>query len=90
MSDTIYLKCSAKARSTQYGTMINVGIKATDLIEFARAHANSRGYVNLTISERKEPGKYGDTHSVKLDAYEPKQQGQGAPSKSITADDVPF
>jgi len=95
-SDKIYLKCSAKARQTNYGQMLNIGVKADDLIAFAQQHANARGYVNLTVSERKEPGKYGDTHSVTLDTYEPKSKArdefadQVEAAAPITADDIPF
>jgi len=95
MAEKTYLKCSAKARTTQYGEMINIGVKATDLIAFAEAHANERGYVNLTVSQRKEPGQYGDTHSVALDIFEPKARAGGVtygayPAASLTDDDVPF
>lgn len=72
MADKTYLKCSAKARDTRFGQVINIGIKYDELIAFANQHKNARGYVNLTVSQRKEPGQYGDTHSVVLDTYEPK------------------
>ncbi len=87
-----YLKCSAKARDTQYGRIIKLGIKVDDFIEFARKHVNERGYVNLDIVERKEQGQYGDTHSVVLDDYV-KGSGKIAPSPAggpVSGDDVPF
>ena len=97
MAEKTYLKCSAKARTTQYGEVINLGVKATELIAFAQAHANERGYVNLTVSQRKEVGQYGDTHSVTLDTFEPKARGAGVtygayppPASPLTDDDVPF
>jgi hypothetical protein len=74
-----YLKASAKARDTQFGQIIKLGVKADDLIAFAREHVNSRGYLNLDIVARKEVGQYGDTHSVALDDYV-KGSGQSAPS----------
>jgi hypothetical protein len=86
----IYLKCSAKARTTQYGEMLNIGVKADDLIAFATQHANARGYVNLTVSARKEPGKFGDTHSVTLDIYEPKPKAAAEPMDAVDASDIPF
>lgn len=73
MSETIYVpKCSAKARQTPYGEKLNLSFKVEDLLAFAKQHANAKGYLNLTVSQRKEPGKFGDTHSVKLDTWEPK------------------
>ena len=91
-----YLKCSAKARETQYGEIIKLGIKVDDFIAFARKHVNERGYLNLDISRRKEPGTYGDTHSVALDDYV-KGSGQTAPStqgydhsQPVDGSDIPF
>lgn len=73
-----YLRCSAKARETQYGQIIKLGIKVDDFIAFARKHVNERGYLNLDIMPRKEVGQYGDTHSVALDDYV-KGSGKAAP-----------
>ena len=57
MADKVFLKCSAKQkRFDNGGSVINFGVKATDLIAFAQAHANERGYVNMVISERREVG----------------------------------
>lgn len=82
MSEKTYLKCSAKEKTfPNGGSVINIGVKAEDLIAFANAHANGRGYVNLTVSPRRETGQYGDTHSVSLDTFEPKAK---------PAPDVPF
>lgn len=74
-----YVRCSAKARETQYGQIIKLGIKVDDFIAFARQHVNERGYLNLDIMPRKETSQYGDTHSVALDDYV-KGSGQSAPS----------
>lgn len=90
-----YLKCSAKARDTQFGQVIKLGIKVDDFIAFARQHVNDRGYLNLDIMPRKEQGQYGDTHSVALDDYV-KGSGQSAPSPRadhsapVTDSDIPF
>jgi len=72
VAETIYLKCSAKEIKSKYGTKVVIGVRASDLTEFADKHKNARGYVNLVVQQRKEPGKFGDTHSVILDTYEPK------------------
>lgn len=66
----IYLKCSAKWKDFGNGSgVIKLGVKDTDLAEFCRTHKNERGYLNLVITERRETGQYGDTHSVYLDTY---------------------
>jgi hypothetical protein len=75
MAEKTYLKCSAKARSFDNGgTVINLGVKADELIAFAQAHRNQGGYLNLVIGERRTTGQYGDTHSVWLDTYVPKSK----------------
>ena len=69
----VFLRCSAKEKTfPNGGSVINVGIKVADLIEFANKHGNARVYLNLSIGARREVGQYGDTHSVTLDTYEPK------------------
>ena len=86
------LRCSAKARETNFGQIIKLGIKVDDFIAFARQHVNERGYVNLEIAPRKEQGQYGDTPSVSLDDYV-KGSGKTAPSPAggpETNWDAPF
>lgn len=87
-----YLKASAKARDTQFGEVIKLGVNVEELIKFAKAHANDRGWLNLDIVRRKETGPYGDTHSVVLDDYM-KGSGQIAPSTHsgpVDGSDIPF
>ena len=54
------------------GTMLKMSCKVEKLVAFLNQHVNSKGYVNMNISRRKEVGQYGDTHSVVLDTWEPK------------------
>jgi hypothetical protein len=97
MADKIFLKCSAKQkRFDNGGSVINLGVKVADLVAFAQAHTNERGYLNLVISERREVGQYGDTHSVTLDTYVSKAKepggmaGPALESPPISDDDIPF
>ena len=51
MADKIFLKCSAKQkRFDNGGSVINLGVKVADLVAFAQAPTNERGYLNLVIS----------------------------------------
>jgi hypothetical protein len=68
MSEKKYIGGSAKAVQTQYGEIINLSLKLSDL----QAIVNDRGYVSITIMKRREPGQYGDTHSVVVNEYQPK------------------
>lgn len=73
MADKAYLKCSCKAKTfDDGGTILRLSFKDTDIAEFVRTHKNEKGYVNLIIRERKEPGTYGDTHAVYLDDWKPR------------------
>jgi hypothetical protein len=73
MADKVFLKCSAKQKTfNNGGSIITLGVRVADLLEFAEKHKNDRGYLNLVIQERRTPGQYGDTHSVTLDDYVPK------------------
>lgn len=81
MADKVFLKCSAKEKTfSNGGSIIKVGVKVADLIAFAEKHANERGYLNLTIGSRREVGQYGDTHTVTLDAFTPRQGANEDPA----------
>lgn len=56
------------------GSMMKVSFHASTLAEFVKNHANEKGYINLCVTKRREPGKFGDTHCVWLDTWKPKQQ----------------
>jgi hypothetical protein len=96
MSDKVYLRCSAKKKTfNDGGELIRIGVKADDLIAFAKQHANARGYVNLVVSSRRNVGQYGDTHSVSLDTYEAQPSGRQSwasdtAAPNITEEDVPW
>ena len=66
-----YLNCQAKEKTFEDGgSIINLSVKAQEVIAFAQAHANQGGYLNLVVATRRTPGKYGETHSVYLDTYQ--------------------
>lgn len=73
-------RSSAKQITFQSGkTIMKVSFHAQTMIDFLKQHANEKGYVNLGLSERKEPGKYGDTHCLWLDTWKPTQTKSDAP-----------
>jgi len=90
VSDTIYVpKSSAKARLTPSGEVLRISFKVDDLVTFVREHVNAKGYINFDVSKRREPSSYGDTHSVKLDTWQPTRQDRPT-AAPVDADDVPF
>lgn len=68
---------SAKARQTDYGEFINLGVNVDKVIAFLTEHRNEAGFVNLTVAKRREVGQFGDTHTVMLDTWKPKEQAAG-------------
>lgn len=81
--------------------IIKLSFKGVALRAFLDQHVNDKGYLNLIVAERREMGQFGDTHSVSLDEWKPKQDGgtrtpprQAAPTQSDPSDDssdpVPF
>ncbi len=67
MSDKKYIGWTAKAVTTQYGGMLNLSLKLSDM----QAIVNDKWYVNMTVMKRKEVGQYGDTHYVVENNYKP-------------------
>jgi hypothetical protein len=84
-------KSSVKERQfPSGGSVLKLSFHASTLIAFVRQHANAKGYINLGVSERKQPGQYGDTHCVWLDTWEPQAKTGGtAPKPQQTVDDTP-
>ena len=61
-----------KLKKTNYA--IKFSGKTEDFISQLQAITNSKGYFNLEIKERKETGKYGDTHYMIVDEYNPEEK----------------
>ena len=47
--------------------IVNIGIRFSDL-----PTPNEKGYINLCVGPRRETGKYGETHSVWINDWTPK------------------
>ena len=61
---------SAKRLNWSYWEFFNISINYDKLKEYV----NEKGYINITMSWRKEPWKYGETESFTLNEYKPKKQ----------------
>lgn len=86
---------SCKAINGQFGEFFNMSFN----IEKLQQYANEKGYVNMTMSKRKEPGQYGDTHYFTLNEWSP--EGNTTPQNNTTSqgnnqewdisvEDIPF
>jgi nicotinate-nucleotide pyrophosphorylase len=91
MSEVIYFN-GLRGKQGNYG--IKLSGKADEIIEEIRKHQNSKGYINLEVKQRKEADKYGNTHYVVVDTFEPKARTESAPEpaqpKEQATDDLPF
>ncbi len=98
MPKTYVPRSYAKAVTTQYGEIINVSFSAKELREFMNDHVDAKGYFKITIAGRREPDKFGNTHSVFLDEFQPRQQSGGGnppnakenPTQEDDGSGVPF
>jgi hypothetical protein len=66
-------------------------------VEKLQQYANEKGYVNMTMSKRKEVGQYGDTHYFTLNEWKPEGEmnNSSAPKNDsangdISVEDIPF
>ncbi len=84
MTEKKYIKgIWAKEINGQFGKFMNVSIKVDAFIEELKANVDKKGYVSLTISPRKEAGKFGETHNIYLNQFKPEQNDafKDAPTK---------
>ena len=65
-----YINGRIKSINGKYGTFLSCSFKLSELGK----HVNEKGYINFTINERKEAGKYGETHYAILNDYTPGQK----------------
>jgi len=84
-------KCNARSRQTSFGEVLTIGFDVKELIAFAEANKNERGFLNVCVVPRKEPNEFA-THSVYLDEFKPGQrsgQQQSAPRRQAPAPQPP-
>lgn len=65
---------NGKKLTTKYGEIINVSLKLSDLQKIV----NEKGYINITISEMKQPDKYGNTLTAYENNYKPQPKTTNA------------
>ena len=66
MTDKKYINWICKeVQFNNWWSIINISLKLEDLKELV----NEKGYINMTLNKRKEPGKFGETHFLTLNEY---------------------
>lgn len=88
---TIYVPGSAKARQAPFGEVLRVSFPVQKMVTFLQSHANAKGYVNIEVVRRETVGQFGDTHSMKLDTWEPQARPDATgDSRPLSAEEIPF
>ena len=78
---------NSKAIKGKFGVFYNLSMKLTDL---EKLPTNEKGYIRITMSELKEPDKFGNTHTLYHDDYVPKAKSNDA-NEDIAEDfNLPF
>lgn len=96
MAKTYINWISCKAVNWQYWEFFNISLN----LETLKQYVNEKGYVNVTMSKRREPWQYWDTHYFTLNEWTPQnssmdswtQTGNGysSTSEEISIEDIPF
>lgn len=92
MAKTYIDWASCKAINWQFGEFFNISFNVEKLTQYA----NEKGYVNVVMSKRKEPGQYGETHYFTLNEWNPESSSnnsrasQNNNSEDISIEDIPF
>ena len=99
MAKTYIEGTSCKAVQGQFGEFYNISVN----LEKLQQYANDKGYVNMTMSKRREVGQYGDTHYFTLNAWSPEggnddsntsasptPKSAPADTGDISVSDIPF
>lgn len=94
MAKTYIDGTSCKAINWQFGEFFNMSFN----IEKLQQYANEKGYVNMTMSKRKEPGQYWDTHYFTLNEWTPEWWSTNTETDNnndnvnwdISVEDIPF
>jgi hypothetical protein len=87
MSEKNYVASSIKKITTKYGDLFNASFKVDDLQKISK-----KGWVNITIAQRKEVSEKGATHYAYENAYEPKTTTPNTVTSNASTDedDLPF
>lgn len=83
----IYCGTAKKVEFEDGGSIMKVSF-TEDHLRLMHSHLDN-GWVNVVISKRREPSERGQTHSVKIDTWKPRPQGDNAPQGSTEPQGAP-
>ena len=84
-----------KTVQASFSNILKASINTNQFKQWLDENTNEKGYCNIDILERKEVGKYGDTHYGVLNTYILKPKEEKAPDLPSAEDltngaDMPF
>ena len=94
MAKTYINGMNCKAISGQFWEFFNISIN----FEKLQQYVNDKGYINITMSKRREVGQYWDTHYFVLNEYNPENNTidnaenitKDNKTDEISVEDIPF
>lgn len=78
-----YVKGSFKVKNGKFGEFFSMSLNVDEL----KQYADEKGYVRLTIKQKREPNDFG-THTVVIDEWRPSKPGYS--NEKIDPNDLPF
>jgi len=88
MSEKIYVG-NGKKKEAKFGDIIKLSFSEADL-DTLKQNLNERGYVNLDCCERKQIDKYGNSHYMTIDNWEPDPNYGPKGGSDDDGGDIPF
>ena len=77
MNEKVYVPgATAKEVQGKFGSILKLGFRVEPLLEFIQQNTNENGFINFDVVGRKSAGKYGETHSVILNDWQPQAGSQ--------------
>lgn len=78
--DNIYVG-KAKIVTTTFGEIIKVNLCVSDIPKehIRESEKSGKKYLNLDVQQMKNPDKYGNTHTVKINTWRPDSQNDDPP-----------
>lgn len=83
MPDKIYI---GNGKQSKFGVRLSFSRKD---LETMQANLSEKGYINLNLNERKEVGKFWETHSMTVDTWKPESRPTNT-YENTSIEDVPF
>jgi len=91
MEQKNFVGSGTKVEFKDGGELFNLYLCLDDMIALPKSvHKDGKAHVRLTMSARRETGKFGETHTVYENTFKPKLKEDDASKNTIDPEDLPF